>query len=76
MMQEGRSPGAEMRAQRDGCSGEALTSFVQVLSTETTTTTQHQASSHHSPPFRLAAAAPEDGSCADDSPRDTALELE
>jgi hypothetical protein len=75
MMQEGRSPGAEMRARRGWVHGEALTSFVQVLSTETTTK-QHQASSHHSPPFRLAAAAPEDGSCADDSPRDTALELE
>ena len=55
--------------------GEALRSFVQFLSTETTTK-QDQASSHHSPPLCLTAAAPEEGSCAEDSPRDTALELE
>ena len=56
--------------------GEALTSFVQDLSTETTTKEMGQASSHHSPPLCFSAAVPVGGSCAEDSPSDTDLELE
>ena len=77
MVQEGRLPGrGDACARVDGRRGKTLRFFVQALSTETTTTQMGQASSHHSPPLRLTAAAPEGGSCAEDSPRDTVLELE